>query len=173
MPAYRTPALAAERGARPAVTEPAARGSEGPQTLTHGSVIALNRNVDRPSSASLQASPGANRKRFSVRSNSGRRLASSRRPRIIAMICSPGPQPGEANSCSCACVILPGRESLQIPGGNCRGRVAAGPLIAAPESPFPLRNVFISRGISGVHFNEILPLQVLNGKPFNLMAIDL
>ena len=41
MPAYRIRALTAERGARPALTEPAARGSEGPPTLTHGSVIAL------------------------------------------------------------------------------------------------------------------------------------
>jgi len=130
-------------------------------------------NVDRPSSASLQACSRANRMRLSVRSNSGRCLASSRRPRIIAMICSPEPQAGQANTCSCACVILPDRESLQIQGGNCRGWVTACTLIAAPVSPFPERNVFISRGISGVHFNEILPLQVLNGEPFNLMAIDL
>jgi hypothetical protein len=41
MPAYRIRALTAERGARPTVTEPAAHGCEGPQTLTHGSVIAV------------------------------------------------------------------------------------------------------------------------------------
>jgi hypothetical protein len=89
------------------------------------------------------------------------------------MICSHEPQAGQASICSCACVILADRESLQIQGGNCRGRVTAGSLIAASVRPFPERNVFISRGISGVHFNEILPLKVLNEEPFNLMAIDL
>jgi hypothetical protein len=49
------------------------------------------------------------------------------------------------------------------------------------RAPFSLRPHVLFLGgmclfpeeFQGVHFNEILPLKVLNGEPFNLMAIDL